>query len=130
MNTIVQIATIASPILAVVLAYWMNKSNSKATAKQIESIKELSKQQIDATIKQVELEIEKYLFYAKQARQEWEEIQDINHSGIAHIVDAKRMMMQRFHENKPERGFKLYCQFIKDLEEIKQGLVSNKNKMS
>lgn len=129
-DTIVQWATILSPIIAVLIAVWVTICSKKDTDKQIESIKALSRQQIDASIKQVELEIEKNLFYAKQAKQEWEEIYDINHSGMAHIVEAKKIMMERFHENKPERDYKLYCQFIKDLEGIKQGLVSNKNKMS
>lgn len=130
MDTIVQWATVLSPIIAVLVAVWVVISSKKDTDKQIESIKALSRQQIDATIKQVELEIEKNMFYAKQAKQEWEEIYGINHSGMAHIVEAKKTMMERFHENKPERDYKLYCQFIKDLEGIKQGLASNKITMS
>lgn len=73
MNVIVQWATILSPIIAVLIAWWMSKSSAKDTAKQIaaleesttkqiESIKELARLQMDASIKQVELEIEKNLF--------------------------------------------------------------------
>ena len=82
MNVIVQWATILSPIIAVLIAWWMSRSSAKDTAKQIaaleestnkqvESIKSLSKQQIEASIKMVELEIEKNLFLAKQAQLEW-----------------------------------------------------------
>ena len=66
-------ASIASPLVAVFIAWWTSISSAKDTAKQIaaleesttkqiESIKQLSKQQIDASIKMVELEIEKNLF--------------------------------------------------------------------
>ena len=122
MGTVVQIATILSPIVAVVLAWWMMRSSEKDTAKQIESIKKLSQQQIEATVKQVELEIEKNLLLAKQAKEEWEGIKSINNSGMAHMVEAKKIMMERFQEEKPERDYKLYCGFIKNLEQIKQGL--------
>ena len=55
MDVIVQWATILSPIIAVLIAWWMSRSSAKDTAKQIaaleenttkqiESIKELSKQ--------------------------------------------------------------------------------------
>lgn len=130
MGTVVQIATILSPIVAVVLAWWMMRSSEKDTAKQIESIKKLSQQQIEATVKQVELEIEKNLLLAKQAKEEWEGIKSINNSGMAHMVEAKKIMMERFQEEKPERDYKLYCGFIKNLEQIKQGLMSRMNELN
>ena len=82
-------ASIASPLVAVFIAWWTSISSAKDTAKQIaaleesttkqiESIKELARLQMDASIKQVELEIEKNLFLAKQAQQEWVEIDQIN----------------------------------------------------
>ena len=37
MNVIVQWATILSPIIAVLIAWWMSKSSKEDTAKQIES---------------------------------------------------------------------------------------------
>lgn len=132
-------ASIASPLVAVFIAWWTSISSAKDTAKQIaaleestskqiESIKALSKQMIEASIKQVELEIEKNLFLAKQAQQEWEGIEEINNSGMAHMVEFKNLRMQQFREQKPERDSKLYSEFIKDLKVIKKGLeVSKKN---
>lgn len=98
----------------------------ESTKKQVESIKALSKQQIDATIKQVELEIEKNLILATQAKQEWEGIQEINLSGMAHQVQWKDEVMRQFQEGKPKRDYQLYCKFINDLEAIKKGLVADK----
>lgn len=134
MNTIVQWATILSPIIAVVIAWWASKKSVKDTdrkikaleentAKQIESVKSLSRQMIEATIKQVELQIHNNLTRAKQAKQEWEGIQEINNSGVAHFVEWKEGAMNRFQENKPERDYNIYCGVIKELEELKKTLV-------
>ena len=135
----VQLATIISPIIAVVIAYWMSKSSKEDTAKQIaaleesttkqvESIKALSKQMVEASIKQVELEIEKNLLLAKQAKKEWEGIQEINNGGLSHIAEWRNGVMKQFQEQKPERDYHLYCKFIKELETIKTGLEANKMK--
>lgn len=101
----------------------------ESTTKQVESIKALSKQQIEATIKQVELEIEKNMLLATQAKQEWEGIDSINNSGAAFQAQFRNMRIQQLQEQKPERDYHLYCKFIKDLETIKKGLESNKKKL-
>ncbi len=129
MDIIVQWATILSPIIAVLIAWWTVRSSAKDTAKQIKSIKELSRLQIEATIKQVELEIEKNLLLATQAKQEWEGIQNINSSGLSHICEWKDSVMKQFQEQKPERDYHLYSKFINELEAIKQNLEANKKKM-
>ena len=129
-----------SILVAVGIACWTSRSSAKDTAikiaaiedstnKQVESIKALSKQQIDATIKQVELEIEKNLLLATQAKQEWEGIRRIKEEGLPQM-EWRSMVMQDFHDKKPERDYLLYCQFIKDLEAIKQGLEANKQKLN
>ena len=141
MNVIVQWTTILSPIVAVFIAWWMSRSSAKDTAKQIaaleesttkqiESIKKLARLQMDASIKQVELEIEKNLFLANQAQQEWEGIKEINNSGMASQVQWKEIRMQQFREQKPERDYHLYSKFIKDLKTIKKGLEVSKKKLN
>ena len=130
MDIIVQWATILSPIIAVLIAWWTVRSSAKDTAKQIKSIKELSRLQIEATIKQVELEIEKNLLLATQAKQEWEGIQNINSSGLSHICEWKDNVMKQFQEQKPERDYHLYSKFIKDLKDIRKGLEESKKNLN
>ena len=130
MGIIVQWATILSPIIAVLIAWWTVRSSAKDTAKQIKSIKELSRRQIEATIKQVELEIEKDLLLATQAKQEWEGIQNINSSGLSHICEWKDSVMKQFQEQKPERDYHLYSKFIKDLKDIRKGLEESKKNLN
>ena len=134
------IAIIIALIVPIGVAIWNVRSSAKETAKQIaaleesttkqvESIKALSKQMIEASIKQVELEIEKNQLLAKQSMQEWEEIDKINNSGMASQVQWKEIRMQQFREQKPERDYHLYSKFIDDLEAIKKGLMANKKKL-
>ena len=130
MEIVVQWATILSPIIAVLIAWLMIRKSSKDTAKQVESIKTLAKLQIEASIKQVELEIAKMQMLTTQAKQEWEGVRNINESGLAHIMDWKNGVMRDFQENKPERDYLLYNKFLKNLESIKNGLVNNLNKLN
>lgn len=134
-------AIIIALIVPIGVAVWTVRSSAKDTAKQIaaleesttkqvESIKELARLQMDASIKQVELEIEKNLFLANQAQQEMEGIRNINQSGMAHISAWKDGVTRQWYENKPERDYHLYNKFIKDLNSIKKGLESNKKKLS
>ena len=134
------VAIIIALIVPIGVAVWTVRSSAKDTAKQIaaleesttkqiESIKQLSKQQIDASIKMVELEIEKNLFLAKQAQQEWNGIQSIKNGGLSHISEWRNGVMKEFQENKPERDYQLYSQFVKELQVIKQNLETNKKKV-
>lgn len=140
MNEMVQWVALLSPIIAVLLAWWTVRSSSKDTAKQIaaieentskqiDNLKDLTRLQMDASIKQVELEIEKYRFYARQAKNEMDGIRRINHSGMAYYVDWKESAMKDFCETKPERDYELYSQHIHYLEAMKQELISNRKNM-
>ena len=131
MKFIVQWATILSPIIAVLIAWWMSKSSAKATDKkiaaledstnkQVENIKKLAKLQVDIMVKRAELEAGKNLFYARQAKQEADGINEILNSGWSHMVEAKEMSIQNFREKKPERDYELYCKFIKELEKFQE----------
>lgn len=141
MNIIVQWTTILSPIVAVLLAIWAIRSSAKDTAKQmkaleenttrqIESIKELSRQMIDATIQQVELEIEKNQLLARQAMQERRSIENINNSGMSHYTEWSESMKMQFREQKPERDYNFYCQFAQTLGTIKRNLMTSKDQLS
>ena len=134
-------AIIIALIVPIGVAIWTFRSSAKDTAKQIvaleesttkqiESIKELSRLQMDTSIKQIELEIEKNLFLAKQAQQEWEGIQSINNSSFSGNATWSEMVKKQYQEKKPERDYQLYSQFVKELQDIKQSLVASKKKLN
>lgn len=60
METIVQWATIASPIIAVLIAVWVSHKSAKDTKKQINGLKNLCIMQISNTIDMLEMELYKY----------------------------------------------------------------------
>ena len=139
-DTVTMVTTILGWIITIAIAIYTVKSSGKETAKkiaaleestkkQVDSIKALSRQQIEATIKQVELEIEKNQLLANQAKQEWEGIERINKSPFANQVQWRNEELRKFQDKKPERDYNLYSKFIKDLETIKQGLLANKKNL-
>lgn len=141
MEQIVQWATILSPIIAVGLAVWANWHSRKDSAKQIaaleestrqqvESIKELSRLQIDVTILQVDLELNKTLNLAQQARQERKGISEINNAPYSHYSDFRREAINRFQEEKPERDFQRHSEYIRVLQKYMQLLEGYRNKLN
>ena len=114
-------------VVAIGIAIWSSRQTSKEATRQIESIKELARIQIDASIKQVELEIERNILMAKQAQQEWKGIENINNSGMAFSGEWKRLVTQQFYQEKPKRDYELYRSFISNLQAIKNNLVTAKN---
>lgn len=140
MNNFVQWATIVSPIIAVAIAAltcWLNARDVKRqiesvkelsqqtidnTTKEVESIRKLAKLQIEASVNQVELEIQKYRLLAAQARQDADGIDDINNSGLAYSEDFRNGMIRKHMEEKPQRDFQLYEGFIQKLNVISKRL--------
>ncbi|MBQ2164336.1 MAG: hypothetical protein II559_09635 [Muribaculaceae bacterium] len=140
LNTFVQWATIVSPIIAVTIAAltcWLNNRDVKRqiesvkglsqqtiynTMKEVESIRKLAKLQIEASINQVELEIQKYRLLAEQARLDAKGIDTINNSGLAHSEEFRNAMIKKHMEEKPQRDFQLYEGFIQRLDVISKRL--------
>ena len=119
------IASVTS-LITIIIAVITIRSNAKSTAKQIESIKDLARVQIDASVLQVELEIEKNRQLADKARQEWDFVQGINRSGLAGQGDFRNSMMKQYQDNKPERDYQVYASLVNELMAIKQKLMASK----
>lgn len=58
MDAIVQLATILSPIIAVLIAWRMGRSSKKETAKQIAALKESTKKQVESIKKLARIQVE------------------------------------------------------------------------
>ena len=70
MDVIVQWATILSPIIAVLVAVWVNHKSTKDTKKQLTSLKNLCIMQISNTIDMLEMELYKYSLGKEEDRSE------------------------------------------------------------
>lgn len=116
-------------VVAIAIAVWSSRQTSKEATRQIEGIKELARIQIEVSIKQVELEIERNELMAIQAENEWHHIYDINHAGLASSSEWKREVTQQFNQEKPKRDYELYSGFINKLHDIKDSLVATKQRI-
>ncbi len=117
-------------IIAILIAIYSSRQTSKDATRQIESIKQLSKMQLEMTIKQVEIEMQKNILLARQAQEEWESIQEINNSGMAHIVQWRNEILRQHKERKPQKDCTFYRSYIKDLENIHFNLTELKKKLN
>ena len=93
------------------------------TLKEVESIRKLAKLQIEASVNQVELEIQKYNLLAEQARQEAKGIDAINNSGLAYSEEYRNSMIKKHMAEKYQREFQLYEEFIQRLDVIRKHLM-------
>lgn len=109
-------------VVAIVIAIYSARKTSKDATRQIESIKKLAKIQIEATIKQMQVEIEKNQIQIDLAMQETNEMKSINESGISHIMDARELMVRAFNERRPERIYNVYQKHTVVLKSILEGL--------
>lgn len=70
MDVIVQWATILSPIIAVLIAWWMSRNSAKDTAKQIAALEESTSKQIESVKKLARIQIE--LTSIQMGKELWE----------------------------------------------------------
>jgi hypothetical protein len=116
------VTTILLSVVAIIIAIWSSRSTSKAAEKQIQEIKQLSALQIDTTIKQLEVEIQKIMVEVKRSAQESKEIDAINNSGLASQIDFRNMVMQQHQEGRALRDLKIYSECSRNLNELLENL--------
>lgn len=127
MNTIVQWATIASPIIAVLIAFWMSRRSAKDTAKQIESIKNLAKLQIEALSTELEMEMIKNKIIVKQSEEEKKEMQQIL---SIHLLDFRELALQEYDAKKSERNYKYLSEYLRELNRLSEKLTQVKQQLN
>lgn len=122
MEAIVQWATIMSPVVAVLLAWWTSKSSVRTAKKQIASIKELEKMQINLLQLQIDKELsESHIRYSQangKINSEYGQRQVFNY--IGDFADSMRSIREREHDIMSERDF--HSERMKWLRLIQQRL--------
>lgn len=124
-------------VVAIGIAIYSARKTSKDATRQIESIKELSKQTIDNTIKEVDsikdlarmqiealtiemdMEMAKYGVQAERANEERKAlsgIQQMNH------LDVRDMMMKDYQAEQPLRDMKYIARLMEELRGINRRL--------
>ena len=123
------VTTILLSVVAIIIAIWSSRCTSKAAEKQIREIKQLSALQIDTTIKQLEVEIQKIMVEVKRSAQESNEIDAINNSGLASQIDFRNLAMQRHQEGRALRDLKIYSECSRNLNELLENLNQLKKRL-
>jgi hypothetical protein len=123
------VTTILLSVVAIIIAIWSSRSTSKAAEKQIREIKLLSALQIDTTIKQLEVEIQKVMVEVKRSAQESRAIDEINNSGLAHQIEWREAMMRRHQEGRALRDLKIYSECSRNLNELLENLNQLKKRL-
>lgn len=124
--TIVQWATIISPIIAVFLAWWTVKSSSKDTDKKIAAIKEWSEKEINQLKKLSRLEVEtlslkldmeliQRAIIAQQANEERNSMQQIMSSNQ---ITFQELGLRKFESEQPARNLKYTTAYIQELKRL------------
>lgn len=80
MDVFVQWATILSPIIAVLLAWWTSRSGARDTAKQIDALKKLAKIQLETTQIQINKELWEARTRSLQASQKKGDMIEYDHT--------------------------------------------------
>ena len=124
--TIVQWATIISPIIAVFLAWWTVSSSSKDTDKKIAAIKEWSEKEINQLKKLSQLEVEtlslkldmeliQRTIIAQQANEERNSMQQIMSSNQ---ITSQELGLRKFESEQPARNLKYTTAYIQELKSL------------
>lgn len=127
MNTIVQWATILSPIIAVLLAWWTSRRGARDTEKLVNSIRKLTEIQFELTQIQIEKEmLEAHALFSQATRRENSE----NHKGymsyqIGGFMDSLQAHEDRKKDISERREFELNR--LKELQKISARLESMKH---
>lgn len=127
MDTIVQWATILSPIIAVLVAVWVVISSKKDTDKQIESIKALSKLQIEVLAAEIEMETIKNKIVVQQANQESTELSRIMD---CNQIDIREIAIRNYEARKPERNRKYVNAYLLELNRLNEKLLQLKKQIN
>ena len=112
------ITTIFLSVVAIIIAIWSSRSTSKAAEKQIREIKNLSALQIDTSIKQLEVEIQKAMGNVELAKRESKEIDEINNGGLSYMKEYRDEMMRRHQNSKSQRELQSYNEYSRNLVQI------------
>lgn len=126
-DVIFSILNILLSVTAVCIAIISSRNTSKDATRQIESIIQLSKIQIETSIKQIEVEIQKNAILAKQAKEQYDSVRDFNNSPFPYNGE---LMSRRSEEQKAGQELQFYCSQIKNLESARTSLNEIKERLN
>ena len=117
-------------MIAIVIAICSSRQTSKDATRQIESVKRLAEIQIETTLRQIEVEIQKNRLLGQQAREEWQKIRDLKNSQLGGNEDYRNHRKREIEEERPREQMEFYNTYIQSLNEISGKLIKLKKKLN
>ena len=117
------VGSIILPVIAIVIAICSSRQTSKDATRQIESVKRLAEIQIETTLRQIEVEIQKNRLLGQQAREEWQKIRDLKNSQLGGNEDYRNHRKREIEEERPREQMEFYNTYIQSLNEISGKLI-------
>ena len=138
MEAVVQWATILSPIVAVLLAWWTSRRSAKdtdlkikamreSTAEEVEKLTQLANLQVQALALELELEQVRNQVAAEQAKDEGAEI---SHILEINQIDFRKLAMASFEAKKPLRDSNYLNAYLKQLNRLSGKLYEIKQQLN
>ncbi|WP_279193560.1 hypothetical protein [Butyricimonas paravirosa] len=124
------VGSIILPVIAIVIAICSSRQTSKDATRQIESVKRLAEIQIETTLRQIEVEIQKNRLLGQQAREEWQKIRDLKNSQLGGNEDYRNHRKREIEEERPREQMEFYNTYIQSLNEISGKLIKLKKKLN
>ena len=144
-NVITTITTILLSVVAIGIAIYSSRKTSQEatrqikemknltqqtienTAKEVESIKELAKLQIEAMLTEMDMEMAQYNIQAKRSSEERDEMDIINRTTQSIFRESA---FKDFEAKRPQRDVQYTLEYLRELKRIKNRLEQIKSKMN
>ena len=121
------LASILLSVVAIGIAIWSSRQTSMQATRQIESIKELTKLQIETAITEIEMEISKQSVLLQRAHEEQKRSNDIM---SVNQLDFRDLMQKDFEAEKPFRDLKYTHSYLSELRKISKRMSEIKLKLN
>lgn len=116
------LASLLLSSVAIVIAICSSRQTSKDATRQIKAIKDLCRLQIDTSLKQLEIELDKAQLKVQQGKQENEYVEDAFHGSMSFMVSVREDKIKNFPMLKAQNDYRFYCDYEKQLKGIHDNL--------
>ena len=127
MEIFVPIANVLLSVVAIIIAIRSSRKTSQDAIRQIESIKQLSKIQVEVMRVKIESEVQKNKLLTQQAREEWQKIENIRKPQFGRTYEDEER--RKLAEERPRKQIEFYDTCIQNLNEISRKLTKLEEKL-
>jgi sensor domain CHASE-containing protein len=127
MEIFVPIANVLLSVVAIIIAIRSSRKTSQDAIRQIESIKQLSKIQVEVMRVKIESEVQKNKLLTQQAREEWQKIENIRKPQFGRTYEDEER--RKLAEERPRKQIEFYDTCIQNLNEISRKLAKLEEKL-